>query len=94
MTQDEHAGPDLSLYRIGSKPRSPKTTGIWLLSFPSSAGTQSYLRYLNNDNWVNARERFPAAKDGASLQALKPEALTTPLANPEGIEIPVTPIKE
>ncbi len=95
MTQDEHAGPDLSLFRVGSKPRSPKTTGIWLLSFPSGAGALSYLRYLNEDTWVNARERFPARKDESSIQALKPEALTTPLAAPaEGVEIPVEPVKE
>ncbi len=94
MTQDVHAGPDLSLFRVGSKPRSPKTTGIWLLNFPANSGTLSYLRYLNDANWVSARERYPAAKDGATIQALKPEALTTPLATPESADAPHEPVKE
>ncbi len=94
MTQDEHAGPDLSLFRVGSKPRSPKTTGIWLLNFPANSGTLSYLRYLNEANWVSARERYPATKEGATLNALKPETLTTPLATQEKPEVPKDPIKE
>lgn len=80
MTLDEHAGPDLSLYRVGSKARSPRTTGIWLMDFPAEGAVQSHLRLLIGGSWQTHRERYPASAALGAPAPLAAEALTTPLA--------------
>ena len=65
-------GPDLSLFRTGSKPRSPKTTCIWLMSFPQKGGTISHLRLLNDTIWETTREEFPASTPAHPVKPLTP----------------------
>ncbi len=79
MTLDEHAGPDLSLYRVGSKARSPKTTGVWLMDFPAEGAVQSHLRLLNGGTWKTHRERYPASAALGAPAPLATEALSKPL---------------
>ena len=72
-------GPDLSLFRTGSKPRSPKTTCIWLMSFPQEGGVLSYLRLLNDTAWETTREQFP----GDVLKPLAPIPIVDSAPNSE-----------
>ncbi len=80
MALDTQDGPDFSIYRVGSKPRSPKTTAVWLLKFPGQESPVSYLRLLNETSWETVRERFPATEHSSPVSPLEPLSKKEPPA--------------
>ncbi|HBN73622.1 MAG TPA: hypothetical protein DD376_02465 [Sutterella sp.] len=89
---DSSAGPDLSLFRTGSKLRSPKTTCIWLLTFPQKGKTLSYLRFLNETTWETTREEFPASSPVHTIKPLIPIPITEPAKEAVVPESNLTPV--
>jgi len=47
FSQDRHAGPDNSIFRIGSKPSGTRTVAVIAFSIPPSGSPEAYVRILN-----------------------------------------------
>jgi len=75
MTKDAQSGPDLSLFRVGSKPRSPKTQSVLVLKIPKTGAAELHAHYFTTlenapGEWKTESSVWPEPKgaDGATAK--------------------------